>query len=82
MAVSEKSSQVVYKALKSVGVQLVSALPETWLVHLIRLAEEDPDMTLVRVNKEEEACGHLRGSASGRKNFRNADAEPWVFGLH
>jgi hypothetical protein len=22
----------------------VSALPETWLVHLIRMAEEDPDM--------------------------------------
>ena len=69
MAVSEKSSQVVYNALKSVGVQLVSALPETWLVHLIRLAEEDPDMALVRVNKEEEAVGisagvHLAGKTS------------------
>ena len=69
MAVSEKSSQIVYKALKSVGVQLVSALPETWLVHLIRLADEDPGMTLVRVNKEEEAVGisagaHLAGKTS------------------
>lgn len=65
MAVSEKPSQVVYDALKSMGVQLVSALPETWLVHLIRLAEEDPDMTLVRVNKEEavgiSAGAHLAG---------------------
>ena len=70
MVVSEESSRTVYNALKGVGVQLVSALPETWLVHLIRLAEEDPDMTLVRVNKEEEeavgisAGAHLAGKTS------------------
>ena len=68
MAVSEKSSQAVYDALKSVGVQLVSALPETWLVHLIRLAEEDPAMTLVRVNKEEEAVGISAGAHLAGKN--------------
>ncbi len=51
------------------GVRLVSALPETWLVHLIRMAEEDPDMTLVRLAKEEEGVGisagaHLAGMKS------------------
>jgi sulfopyruvate decarboxylase subunit alpha len=60
---------VVYQALKDAGVRLCSALPETWLVHLIRLAEDDPGMTLVRLAKEEEGVGvsmgaHLAGARS------------------
>jgi sulfopyruvate decarboxylase subunit alpha len=69
MPVSERSSKVVYEALKSSGVGLVSALPETWLVHLIRMAQDDPDMILVRLAKEEEGVGvsmgaHLAGMTS------------------
>ena len=30
MAVSVQSSEAVYDALKSVGVRLISGLPETW----------------------------------------------------
>src|SRR5437660_3123605 len=48
--------------MKGVGVTLVSALPETWLVHLIRMADEDPDMTLVRLAKEEEGIGISAGA--------------------
>src|SRR5437868_12586009 len=48
--------------MKGVGVSLVSALPETWLVHLIRMADEDPDMTLVRLAKEEEGVGISAGA--------------------
>src|SRR5437868_5304380 len=48
--------------MKGVGVELVSALPETWLVHLIRMADEDPDMTLVRLAKEEEGVGISAGA--------------------
>src|SRR6266550_9556053 len=67
--VSTASSRVIYDALKATGVSLVSALPETWLVHLIRMAEEDPHMTLVRLAKEEEGVGisagaHLAGMKS------------------
>jgi sulfopyruvate decarboxylase subunit alpha len=67
--VSTTSSRVVYDALKDCGVRLMSALPETWLVHLIRMAEDDPDMTLVRLAKEEEGVGisagaHLAGVKS------------------
>jgi sulfopyruvate decarboxylase subunit alpha len=67
--VSVTSSQIVYDALKGCGIRLMSALPETWLVHLIRLADEDPDMTLVRLAKEEEGVGisagaHLAGVKS------------------
>ena len=69
MPVSSANSKIVYDALKANGVTIVSALPETWLVHLIRMAEDDPDMTLVRLAKEEEGVGisagaHLAGMKS------------------
>ena len=62
MPVSETNSRVVYEALKAAGVRLVSALPETWLVHLIRMAEDDPEMTLVRLAREEEGVGIAAGA--------------------
>lgn len=40
----------------------MSALPETWLVHLIRMAEEDAEMKLVRLAKEEEGVGVSAGA--------------------
>ena len=62
MPVSVSSSRLIYDALKSAGVRVVSALPETWLVHLIRMAEDDPEMTLVRLAKEEEGVGISTGA--------------------
>ena len=62
MPVSEANSKVVYSSLKSAGVGMISALPETWLVHLIRMAEEDPAMILVRLAKEEEGVGVSMGA--------------------
>src|SRR3954467_55067 len=69
MPVSTASSRAIYDALKEGGIRLISALPETWLVHLVRMAEEDPEMTLVRLAKEEEGVGisagaHLAGMKS------------------
>ena len=69
MPVSENNSRLIYQALKACGVRLLSALPETWLVHLIRMAEDDPEMLLVRLAKEEEGVGisagaHLAGVKS------------------
>jgi sulfopyruvate decarboxylase subunit alpha len=67
--VSERHSKLVYDALVAAGVEVVSALPETWLVHLIRLAEEDPGMILVRLAKEEEGVGVSAGAhLAGRKS--------------
>jgi sulfopyruvate decarboxylase subunit alpha len=60
--VSSPSSSLIYSALKECDVRLLSALPETWLVHLIRLAEQDPEMTLVRLAKEEEGVGISAGA--------------------
>ena len=62
MPVSAANSQIIYDALKACGIRLVSALPETWLVHLIRLAEDDPEMILVRLAKEEEGVGISAGA--------------------
>ena len=69
MPVSSAHSRVIYDALKACDIRLLSALPETWLVHLIRMAEDDPAMTLVRLAKEEEGVGisagaHLAGVKS------------------
>jgi len=67
--VSTTSSRAIYDALKACGIRLISTLPETWLVHLIRMAEDDPEMILVRLAKEEEGVGisagaHLAGVRS------------------
>ena len=69
MPVSTANSRLIYDALRGCGIRLVSALPETWLVHLIRMAEDDPGMILVRLAKEEEGVGisagaHLAGCKS------------------
>src|ERR1700733_10574147 len=62
MPVSLTNSGLIYDALKECDVRLVSALPETWLVHLIRLADEDAEMILVRLAKEEEGVGVSAGA--------------------
>ncbi len=62
MPVSITNSKLIYDALKACDVKIISALPETWLVHLIRMADEDPDMILVRLAKEEEGIGISAGA--------------------
>ena len=62
MPVSLTSSKLIYDALKECDIRLLSALPETWLVHLIQLADEDPEVTLVRLAKEEEGVGVSAGA--------------------
>jgi sulfopyruvate decarboxylase subunit alpha len=69
MPVSARNSQTIFDSLKKADVRIVSALPETWLVHLIKLAEDDPDTTLIRLAREEEGVGisagaHLAGVRS------------------
>jgi sulfopyruvate decarboxylase subunit alpha len=62
MPVALENSKLIYQALKSSGIRLLSALPETWLVHLIQMAEDDPQITLVRLAKEEEGVGISAGA--------------------
>ena len=69
MPVSVTHSQLVFDALKASGIRIISVLPETWLVHLVRMAEDDPDTTLVRLARDEEGVGismgaHLAGVKS------------------
>lgn len=62
MPVSVQNSKLIFESLKECGVRLVSALPETWLVHLIRMADDDPEVILVRLAKEEEGVGISAGA--------------------
>jgi sulfopyruvate decarboxylase subunit alpha len=62
MPVSLGNSSLIYDALKACDIRLMSALPETWLVHLIQMAERDPEMVLVRLAKEEEGVGISAGA--------------------
>jgi sulfopyruvate decarboxylase subunit alpha len=62
MPVSLTNSKLIYEALKECAIRVVSALPETWLVHLIRSADDDPGMILVRLAKEEEGVGISAGA--------------------
>jgi sulfopyruvate decarboxylase subunit alpha len=62
MTVSLDNSKAVYQGIKDAGIRFVSALPETWLVYLLQMAEDDPDMTLIEVAKEEEAIGIAAGA--------------------
>ena len=70
MTVSRDNSLAIYRGIQASGVRFLTALPETWLVYLLQLAEEDPDMTLVEVAKEEEAIGIAAGAYfAGRSNI-------------
>jgi sulfopyruvate decarboxylase subunit alpha len=62
MPVSLENSKLGYESLKECDIRLMSALPETWLVHLIRMADEDPETILVRLAKEEEGVGISAGA--------------------
>ena len=62
MTVSLDNSKAVYQGIKDAGIRFVSALPETWLLYLLQLADEDPEMCLVEVAKEEEAIGIAAGA--------------------
>lgn len=62
MTVSLTNSKAVYQGIRDAGVQSISALPETWLVYLLQMADDDPHMQLVEVAKEEEAIGIAAGS--------------------
>ncbi len=70
MTVSRDNSLAVYEGIKATGVRFLTALPETWLLYLLQLAEDDPDMSLIEVAKEEEAIGIASGAYfSGTPNI-------------
>ncbi|OUC05302.1 sulfopyruvate decarboxylase, partial [Litorilinea aerophila] len=62
MTVSRENSKLVYQGIKEAGIRFITALPETWLVYLLQMAEDDPEMTLIEVAREEEAVGIAAGA--------------------
>ena len=67
--VSRDHSKAIYQGIKGAGIRFLTALPETWLVYLLQLADDDREMTLIEVAKEEEAIGIAAGAyLAGRPN--------------
>ncbi len=62
MTVSLDHSKAIYQGIKEAGIRSISALPETWLVYLLQMADDDPAMQLIEVAKEEEAIGVAAGA--------------------
>jgi len=62
VTVSRDNSKAVYQGIKDSGVKFLTALPETWLIYLLQMADDDPAMNLVEVAKEEEAIGIAAGA--------------------
>lgn len=51
--------------MKQAGIRVAATLPETWLVPLVNLIKDDPEMKLVEVSREEEAVGICMGAHLG-----------------
>ena len=62
MTVSYENSKIIFDGIKAAGIRTVSALPETWLGLLLQRAEDDPELELIQVAKEEEAIGVAAGA--------------------
>lgn len=62
MTVSRDNSKAVYQGIKDAGVKFITALPETWLIYLLQMADDDPSTCMVEVAKEEEAIGIAAGA--------------------
>ncbi len=62
MTVSYENSKMIYQGIRDAGIRSLSALPETWLLHLLQRAEDDPEMELIEVAREEEAVGIAAGA--------------------
>ncbi len=62
MPVSYENSKIIFEGIKDAGIKSISALSETWLGLLLQRAEDDPDVELIQVAKEEEAIGIAGGA--------------------
>ena len=69
MTVSRDNSKAGYGGIKAAGIRFVTAMPETWLVYLLQLADDDPEVRLIEVAREEEAVGIAAGAyLAGARN--------------
>jgi sulfopyruvate decarboxylase subunit alpha len=62
MTVSNLKSRKIYEGIRAAGIRSVSALPETWLLHLLQRTADDPEIDLIEVAREEEAIGIAAGA--------------------
>ena len=82
MPVSVTNSRAIYDALKECDIRLVSALPETWLVHLNPGGRRRPGNDPGASGKRGGGRWCFRRSAFRRSKVGHADAESRIPGFH
>jgi len=65
-APSSLAMQIVDR-LKRAGIQIVTLLPDAWMVRLIEAVAADPQLRLVRISREDEGVGLCAGAYLGGK---------------
>jgi sulfopyruvate decarboxylase subunit alpha len=65
---SPARAKVLHDALSGAGIDLIATLPETWLVPLLQVLEQDSAMRVVQVAKEDEAIGIAMGAQLAGSN--------------
>jgi sulfopyruvate decarboxylase subunit alpha len=64
----ETPAQQILAALKRAGIDLIASLPDQWLGDLLRRCEEDPEITHVKLAREDDGVGICAGAyLGGRK---------------
>jgi len=61
----QRRAPAIVAGLKRAGITLVSTLPDAWLGGLIGELDADPEMTLIRVTREDEGLGICAGAFLG-----------------
>jgi sulfopyruvate decarboxylase subunit alpha len=56
---------VIRDAIKAAGIRVIATLPDSWLTDVITSLDEDREITLVRVCREDEAVGICAGAFLG-----------------
>jgi len=61
-AVIPEISTTIHRAIRQAGINYVASLPDSRIHHLINLVDEDPDITHLRLCREEEGVGACAGA--------------------
>ncbi len=61
MPISLANSRLIYDALKACKIKVISIVVDTHFAHLMRIADDDPDMTLVLTSRAQEALSLSSG---------------------
>jgi sulfopyruvate decarboxylase subunit alpha len=65
MSLTQEPAAEILASLKRAGITLVASLPDQWLGELIKRCDEDPDITHVKLAREDDGVGVCAGAFLG-----------------